>query len=268
MYSTAKSRQSKKLLIMSRVTTKNPWLFMNALDPRARLYLFCFPYAGGTAQVFNSWQAAFPPQTGIQVCPVQYPGRSNRMREPAFTDCRLLVEAFLPHMIPLLDKPFALFGHSMGAIVAFEVARALRRQGGLNPTHLFVSGRSAPQVPHKEPYTYNLPDDEFTEELRRLNGTPPEVLEHAELMQLMLGIIRADFALTQTYVYTQEPPLTCPISVFGGLDDTDVEREDLAPWCKETTSGCSVRIFAGDHFFIHACEPTVLRTIREELCSY
>jgi medium-chain acyl-[acyl-carrier-protein] hydrolase len=250
---------------MSRVATKNPWVFMNALDPQARLYLFCFPYAGGTAQTFNSWQAAFPPSTGIQVCPVQYPGRGNRIREPAFTDCRLLVEAFLPHMIPLLDKPFALFGHSMGAIVAFEVARALRRERGLQPAHLFVSGRRAPQVPPRELPTYNLPDDEFTEELRRLNGTPPEVLEHAELMQLMLKIIRADFALTETYVYTHEPPLTCPISIFGGLDDADVLPADLAAWCEHTTGGCSLRTFAGDHFFIQAAEATLLRTMREEL---
>ena len=248
---------------MSRVVTKNPWFFMNAPDPQARLYLFCFPYAGATAQVFNSWQTAFTP--GIQVCPVQYPGRGNRMREPAFTDCRLMVEAFLPHLIPLLNKPFAFFGHSMGAIVAFEVARALRRQRNLQPAHLFVSGRRAPQVPRREPYTYNLPDDEFTEELRRLNGTPREVLEHEELMKLMLGIIRADFTVTQTYVYTQEPLLTCPISTFGGLDDTDVLREDLAPWCQETTGACSLRMFAGDHFFIHAAAPSLLTIMNEEL---
>ena len=190
------------------------------------------------------------------------------MREPSFTDCRLLVEAFLPHMLPLLDKPFALFGHSMGAIVAFEVARAVRRQRNLQPAHLFVSGRRAPQVPHREPFTYNLPDDEFTEELRRLNGTPREVLEHAELMKLMLGIIRADFTLTQTYVYTQEPPLTAPISIFGGLDDTDITREDLADWCKETTGACSLRMFEGDHFFIHAAEASLLRLIREELSRH
>ena len=115
--------------------------------------------------MFNSWQAAFTSRTGIQVCPIQYPGRGNRMREPAFTDCRLLVEAFLPHMIPLLNKPFALFGHSMGALIAFEVARALRRQCSLQPAHLFVSGGRAPQVPPREPHTYDLPDEELTEEL-------------------------------------------------------------------------------------------------------
>jgi surfactin synthase thioesterase subunit len=187
------------------------------------------------------------------------------MREPSFTDCRLLVEAFVPHMIPLLDKPFALFGHSMGAIIAFEVARQVRRLSGLQPAHLFVSGRRAPPVPPREPHTYNLPDAEFREELRRLNGTPPQVLDHPELMQLMLKIIRADFTLTQTYVYTPEPVLNCPMSVFGGLDDTGVKREDLAAWCEKTTGGCSLRMFAGDHFFLQAAEASLLRIIRQEL---
>jgi len=187
------------------------------------------------------------------------------MREPSFTDCRLLVEAFVPHILPLLDKPFALFGHSMGAIVAFEVARQVRRLRGLEPAHLFVSGRRAPQVPSKEPHTYDLPDAEFTEELRRLNGTPPEVLDHPELMQLMLKIIRADFTLTQTYAYTPEPRLTCPMSVFGGLEDTDVRREDLAAWCEQTTGNCSLRMFAGDHFFLQAAEASLHRIIRQEL---
>jgi medium-chain acyl-[acyl-carrier-protein] hydrolase len=117
----------------------------------------------------------------------------------------------------------------------------------------------------REPHTYNLPDAEFTEELRRLNGTPPQVLDHPELMPLMLKIIRADFALTQTYVHTPEPPFNCPMSVFGGLDDTDVKREDLAAWCEQTTGGCSLRMFAGDHFFLQAAEASLLRIIRQEL---
>src|SRR5438132_8414567 len=101
---------------MSSIRTTNPWLLMPTLNPQARLYLFCFPYAGGGAQIFKSWQNAFTQHTGIQVCPVQYPGRGSRLRESAFTDCRLLVEAFVPHIIHFLNRPFALFGHSMGAI--------------------------------------------------------------------------------------------------------------------------------------------------------
>jgi medium-chain acyl-[acyl-carrier-protein] hydrolase len=249
----------------ARVTTPNPWLLMRTVIPQARLNLICFPYAGGGAQLFNSWHRAFDSPGGIQVCAVQYPGRGSRVREPAFTNCGALVDALVPHLLPLLDKPFAMFGHSMGAIIAFETARRLQEAHSLRPERLFVSGRRAPQIPPQEPPTYNLPDDEFTEELRRLNGTPVQVLEHPELMQLMIGIIRADFTLTQTYTYVPGPRLTCPFSVFGGLRDNDVTREYLEAWCELTSGGCSLRMFGGDHFFMQTDEAAVLRAIKEQL---
>lgn len=249
----------------ARVTNPNPWLLMRAVNPQAQLNLICFPYAGGGAQLFNSWHAAFNAPGGIQVCAVQYPGRGSRVREPAFTNCAALVDALVPYLLPVLNKPFAMFGHSMGAIIAFEVARRLQEKHGLRPERLFVSGRRAPQIPPQEPPTYNLPDDEFTEELRRLNGTPVQVLEHPELMQLMIGIIRADFTLTQTYMYLPGPLLKCPLSVFGGLRDADVTREYLEAWCELTIGGCSLQMFDGDHFFMQTDEAAVLRAIREQL---
>ncbi len=188
------------------------------------------------------------------------------MVEPAFTDCTALVDAFMPHLLPFVNKPFAFFGHSMGAIIAFEVARRLQ-QRGLKPARLFVSGRRAPQIPTSDRRTYDLPDAEFTEELRRLNGTPTEVLEHPELMQLMLHIIRADFTLTQTYTYTPGPPLNCPLSVFGGVKDVDVTTHHLEPWCELTTCGCSLKMFDGDHFFIQTNTAAVLKTIAEQLIA-
>src|SRR5438105_12636226 len=156
----------------------NPWFPGRADSPRATLNLFCFPYAGGAAQIFRRWQEAFPPEKQVQVYAVQYPGRASRLPEPPFTDCRAMVEALAPSVVPLTDRPFAFFGHSMGAIVAFELARLLRGRHGREPARLFVSGRRAPQVPSHERPTYELPDEEFIEELRRLNGTPSEVLEH------------------------------------------------------------------------------------------
>ncbi|HEU4713140.1 MAG TPA: alpha/beta fold hydrolase [Pyrinomonadaceae bacterium] len=249
---------------MSSTQITNPWLLTRAVNPHARLNLICFPYAGGGAQIFNSWQTGLI--TGeIQVYGVQYPGRGSRVREQAFTESGALVDAFLPHLLPLLSKPFALFGHSMGAIIAFEVARRLQNERGLRPQRLIVSGRRAAQLPRTDRLTYNLPDAEFTEELRRLNGTPKEVLDHPELMQLMMGIIRADFTLTQTYKYVPGPQLTCPLSVFGGLDDTDVAREQLEAWCQQTTSDCSLKMFEGDHFFIQTNQAAVLKTIRQQL---
>lgn len=245
--------------------TVNPWFPGRVANPHAALNLFCFPYAGGGAQVFRRWQEAFPPDKQVQVYAAQYPGRASRLREPPIKDCRAMVEALAPFILPLTERPFAFFGHSMGAIVAFELARLLRRRHGREPVRLFVSGRRAPQVPSQEPPTYELPDAEFVEELRRLNGTPQEVLEHPELMQLMLPIIRADFTLTQSYVYEPEPPLDCPITVFGGTDDADVSREHLSAWCEHTTAPCALQMFAGDHFFLNVARDDLVRAITREL---
>lgn len=246
---------------MSSTKVINPWLLLRTVNPHARMNLICFPYAGGGAQLFNNWQAAFG---DVQVCAVQYPGRGSRVKEPAFTECSALVEALIPHLAPFLNKPFAFFGHSMGAIIAYEVARHVEQQG-LQLERLIVSGRRAPQISSQDPPTYNLPDAEFTEELRRLNGTPQAVLDHPELMQLMLGIIRADFTLTQTYKYAPGPKLNCPLSVFGGLEDTDVTREHLEAWCELTNNVCSLRMFEGDHFFMQTNEKSVLRVVNEHL---
>jgi len=248
---------------MSSTRLSNPWIVTRAVNPQARLNLICFPYAGGGPQLFNSWQRSFPQ---LQVCMVQYPGRGSRIDEPAFTNCSALVDAFMPHLLPFVNKPFALFGHSMGAIIAFEAARRLQ-QSGIKPARLFFSGRGAPQIPERDRRTYDLPDAEFTEELRRLNGTPTQVLEHPELMQLMLQIIRADFTLVQTYTYQPGPPLNCPFSVFGGFQDVDVTSNRLEAWCELTTCGCSVRMFEGDHFFIQTATAAVLKTIAEQLIS-
>ncbi len=223
--------------------------------------LFCFPYAGGGAHIFREWQEAFAPSSGVKVYPVQYPGRAARMREPAFADCRALVEALAPVILPLTDKPFAFFGHSMGAIVAFELARALRRSYGRAPQCLFVSGRRAPHLPARNPSVHELPDAEFIDELRRLEGTPPEVLAHPELMELLLPTIRADFALTQAYRYTDEPPLDCPVNAFGGTEDVDVELWQLRAWCEHTTGACSHEMFTGNHFFLHTARESLWRSI-------
>jgi len=137
----------------------------------------------------------------------------------------------------------------------------LRREHGPGPVHLFVSGRRAPQVPDPDPPTYNLPEPEFLEELRRLNGTPKAVFEHPELMQLMIPILRADFELVQTYMYLPEPPLDCPISAFGGLQDEDVTREHLEAWRDQTTASFSLQMFPGDHFFLHTAQAFLLQTI-------
>ena len=213
--------------------------------------------------IFRGWQERLP--RTVEVCPVELRGRGRRLHEPPFTRLTTLIEATAEGLLPLLDKPFAFFGHSMGAMISFELARLLRKEHGLMPLHLFVSGRRAPHVPESDPPTYNLPDAEFLKELRRLNGTPQEVLEHTELIELMMPLLRADFEVVQTYHYAPGPPLDCPITAFGGLQDVEVRREYLDGWHNYTTVAFTLRMMPGDHFFLHTAQRLLLQILAQEL---
>ena len=172
-----------------------------------------------------------------------------------------LAAGFLPH----IRRPYALFGHSMGALLAFELCRFIRRGEAALPVRLFVSGHQAPHYPEKG--RVHLPDEALTEEIRCLNGTPREVLENRELMQLLLPTIRADFAVCETYTCHEEPPLACPLTAFGGADDPQVSEAQLAEWCDYTSAAFSLRTFSGDHFFLHARQGEVLAAIAEEIAG-
>ncbi len=185
--------------------------------------------------------------------------------EAPFTRLAPLVQAVVDALGPLLEKPFALFGHSFGALVAFELSRQLRRQSGVQPVGLFVSANRAPQIAARDRPIHALPEAEFLAELGRLNGTPRKVLEDAELMNIMVPILRADLAAYETYVYPTEPPLNCLISAIGGLQDHKVSRDDLEAWRDQTTGPFSLRMFRGDHFFLNSARPTLLQLLSQEL---
>jgi surfactin synthase thioesterase subunit len=241
-----------------------PWIAHAQLNPRARLRLFCFPYAGGNAALYRRWHQELPPD--VEVLPVELPGRGSRFRDPPFNHLGPLVEALVPALSSLMDMPCAFFGHSMGALISFELARELRRRGLPQPTQLFVSARRAPHVPDDDPPIHDLPEPEFVEELRTLNGTPEEVLQHPELMNLMIPLLRADFAINETYAFASDMPLDSPIHVFGGLEDEEVNREQLGAWEEHTTAGFKLRMFPGDHFFISgAAHAALLRSLYEDL---
>lgn len=178
--------------------------------------------------------------------------------EAPFTRLGSLVETLERALHPYLDKPFAFFGHSMGALISFELARHLRRRSGVSPVHLLVSGARAPQRKDPFPPIHRLPDTGFVQQLRRLGGTPEDVLKNPEFMSLMLPTIRADFALCETYVHRFEPPLTCPISVYGGHQDSRVAYEDLLAWRYQTRSSFRVLVFPGRHFFLHTAEAAIV----------
>jgi len=242
---------------------KTSWLSYYKPNPSAELRLFCFPYAGGSAIIYRSWADLLP--KNLEICPVQLPGRGTRLRDQPFTRLMPMIEALASGLLPYFDRPFAFFGHSMGAAIAFELARHLRKHFQREPEHLFVSGRSAPQIPDPIPCTYDLPDAEFIAELRRLNGTPQEVFDHPELLQLTLPLLRADFAMVQTYRPSPGEPLRSPITAFGGLLDHDVRREYLEAWSKQTADRFSLRMFPGDHFFLQTSQILLLKAVAQEL---
>jgi len=180
-----------------------------------------------------------------------------------------LVPALAEGLAPLLDRPFALFGHSMGAVVAFEVARELRRRGAPEPVLLAVSGRQAPRRLDPEPPFCHLPDAEFLEELqRRYDGIPPEVLAEKELLQLLLPALRADVEALEGYVYAADAPLACRISCFGGEGDRHVTAVDLEAWRDETSGRVTVRTFRGGHFFVDSARGEVLSALAQDLAPW
>jgi len=244
-------------------TMTSPWLAYHKPNPLATVRLFCFPYAGGGAVIYRHWAESLPPE--VAVCPVQLTGRGNRSREAPLTRMMPLVELIAQGIESFLDKPFAFFGHSMGATISFELARLLRKRGAPEPRHLFISGRCAPQSPDVETPIYDLPDENFLESIGRLNGTPKEALENLELMQFILPMLRADFEIIQTYKYEGGLPLSCPITVFGGSQDTEVSGMDLEAWGELTTGPFSLQIFPGDHFFLNTHQPDLLRAIVREM---
>jgi medium-chain acyl-[acyl-carrier-protein] hydrolase len=204
----------------------------------------------------------------VEVCPVQLPGRESRLREAPFETPEPLVKALADMLQPYFkDLPFVFFGHSMGAMLSFELARELRRRGQKLPLHLFVSGRRAPQIPDLEEPIHALPEPEFIVKLRELNGTPEEVLQHAELMKLLIPVLRSDFAVNETYHYTEEEPLDIGISCFGGLGDKEVTRDDCAVWKEQTRGRFRLRMLPGDHFFIHGAKDMVLESVARDLAE-
>ncbi len=242
---------------------KSKWISALSKPARVNMRLFCFPFAGGAAQAFKDWGSLLPKD--VQVLGVQYPGRSSRFTEPAFTAVADIAEALRSEIRPFLDKPFAFFGHSLGASISYELARLLRAEG-LQPGYLLVSGRRAPHLPRNRELIYNLPEDQFRVKISELNGTPPEILEHEELMDLMAPILRADFTASETYAFHPGVKMDAPLAAFGGAKDPDVEEEAIEAWREHTDGPFSAHMLPGDHFFLNEDQSRDL--LLKSLCHY
>lgn len=241
----------------------NPWLIIPAPRPAARLRLICFHHAGGGAHAYRDWDKNLP--CSIEVAAVQFPGRGVRLAEQPLTSVDAVLPGLMDALVPALSKPFVFFGHSMGALIAFEVARSLRRLRKTLPVHLFVSGRGGPPKRDWHVNFSELSDEDLLVELERYGGAPKEVLEHTELMRLMLPTIRADFKVCETYNYVPEEPLDCPISAYGGLEDFEVKQERLEAWRDETLPAFNLRMFPGGHFYFQKSEHSILQSILKDL---
>lgn len=240
------------------------WIDAPRRNPKAVCRLFCVPYAGGTGLVYRPWLKALP--DFIEVLPLQLPGRGARIKEPLMNNLLEIAARMVNELAPLfLEKPCALFGHSLGATICFEIARKLRAAYGVSPFLLMVSGRQAPHLRDRDGPSYHLDDAAFIERVQRLNGMPKEVMESQELMDLLVPMLRADFQAVEAYEYRPGPPLECPIVAFGGRQDADITQEDIAAWGQYTTSNFGFQMYAGGHFFLREQEAELLRDVKREL---
>lgn len=242
----------------------SPWLIRYAGgNAPARLRLFCFHYAGATASIFRTWPAALPP--AVELVAVQLPGREYRLDEPLLTDIGEIVAGLIEVVPPLLDRPFVFLGHSMGALIGFDLIRMLRTRGLRQPELFIVASRNAPQFRWRDAGAEKLPDEQFIAAVRDYNGMPDELLNDETLRELWLPRLRADLTVSATYQYVAQRPLDCPILAMFGDKDGLVGDAGLSGWLEQTSAGVRFSRYPGNHFFTHTAEQLVLEEIRGEL---
>lgn len=226
--------------------------------------LVCFPYAGVGPSVYRPWLTALPGH--IEARFLQLPGREGRWRESALTSIPEIADRVSRALVPHLDAPFAFYGHSLGALVSFEVTRRLRAAGGPMPRHLFLGAHRGAQLPNPHPPIRHLGDEAFVAETRkRYDGIPQAVLDNPELLELMLPCLRADFTAFETYEYRAEAPLDVPISAFGGDLDGYVRTHEVAGWREQTTGRFRMRVIPGNHFFLQTARDQVIAALVDDL---
>lgn len=228
------------------------WLPLRTGRTNAPLRLFCLAFAGGSASYFQPWLREMP--AAIDVCPIELPGRGTRFFDPPATGAEALIADMAAAIRPHLDRPFALFGHSLGALNAYLLARHLWQQGNVPPVHLFVSGRRAPHRPVRQPFRHVMDDAALIGELQGLGGMTPEILQSEEMLRMVLPVLRADFRITELYSHREGPGLPFPITAFTGDHDGEVPPEEMEHWRHLAGAGFALNVLAGGHFYLSAAQ--------------
>lgn len=225
--------------------------------------LFAFPYGGAGASCYRTWQSGLPPH--IELCPVQYPGREARYNTPSLTRVEDLVRDFLAQDLTLHKGPFAFFGHSLGALVAFETVRELRLRDLPQPLILFTSGYPAPHLDRSRPKVSHLELEPFFTILRREFDVSGDVLEEPQLAELVYPALRADFEAVENYRYTRGEPLDSPILPLGGKQDPEASQDQISAWGQHSVLPLRSRFFSGGHFFLKESKDSVLAVVSAAL---
>jgi medium-chain acyl-[acyl-carrier-protein] hydrolase len=234
---------------------------------RPAFRLICIPYAGAGVSIYHKWSESLPP--AVQVCALQLAGRDTHIGVPPFTRVAALVDWLVGSLDPYLDLPYAIFGHSMGGLVGYELARALRAANKPSPLHFFVSACRAPGRPVRRWPMHHLPEDGFVRELRaRYNGIPDIIFQDEDLLRLFLPVLRADMEMVETWRESESDAFDFPVTAFGGIEDTEIAREDLEPWRKRTTRGFDLNMIEGNHFFVNTARSEVLRIVSDRLAAH
>lgn len=229
----------------------------------AQLRLYCLPHAGGGASAYRSWATEIA--DFVEVCLVQLPGREWRLDEPAVAVADELADVLLGQITAHADRPYVLFGHSMGAGLAFEVAIRAERAGVRSPLCVVASAFHSPTLPNRNPVLSTLPDDQLVANLIGYGGLPADLATNQEYLRFLLPTLRCDFAVVESFGLAAPRSLSCPVSVFGGADDEYVTREEILAWQDVTASRCTVRFLPGGHFFLRDASAAVLAAVAEDL---